>query len=906
MIDTGSPISLILNKYIDNEEIVPNSQSLIGASGHELQNKGITIKTLFYNNKRFDQLFYVLDNLPNKVDCILGMDFLQSTKATIYIQRGKLKLELESNINREQRLLNTYKLNKLKSKTEFTSTKTTKTSEATRTRNFEGRTGESNMRLTKTNAQADKEPKQDDKLKVFFVNENGKSNTELLRTISKVMIPPKSSKIIEAKCNNKKDRLVIIEKNAASNIEIEHTVNMISNNGKSCVFILNESEEVLHLDKNTIIAQATTLNETLTENTLLNKNIQDSELSGDTGETRDDLFPLINEKSNEERITILNKWVSEQRYSGETGEFLANLIKKYSKTFHVEGDGHSPVPNYEYDIELKDKNARIKSKSYPIPHNAEGEVHRQVNELLRIGIISKHVSDHVNPLVVVKSKNKVRLVLDLRETNKLIKDAVFEMPDLRDALARLGNKTMFTTLDLKQAFLSIKLGEESRKYTAFCVRNLGTYCYNRLPFGLKTSPRIFFQHMIKVIQEVNDPDVLFYIDDIIISSKTKESHEKSIKRLFDVLEKHCLKVNIEKSCWFAKKVKFLGHEITTNGMRPDPGKIELTDKIKRPASVKQVRSFLGLANFFRNFIPDLSTISDPMTDLTRKKQEKKFVWTEKAEESFIEIKKRLKANLKLKYPDFGKKFYLQTDASDIGSGGLLYQLDDFGQVQPNAFLSKSFSKAERNFSTYEKEMLAVLHGLRQVRHLVLFSEISLLTDHKPIIYLMKSTKKSMSSRNIRWIIELGEYNLSLNHIKGTENNIADFLSRLKEEFETPAKECVGMNAVFNGLHEYNKASRKSGTNVEYIKSIINDQVTSDETTAKIELPETGTTDRNVKTLTIQQNCNNFHLLDDKEINDLIEKQRLNEKLNKIINELEKNEQSLSHEQTSKVKVVNVR
>ena len=894
---------------MDNEPIYPNNQDLIGASGHKLQNKGVAIKSLYYKNKRFDQVFYILDKLPNDLDAILGMDFLQSTNTQIKIQRGRIELEIDSNISRNQHQLNIYKISKLtanknaknKTKTE-TATKQTinKISKLTTNKNAKNKTETATKRTQANNdhdnvltdtgqkqvLQQTAESSTKEKLSVFVVNENTTESTEYLRTISKTTIPPKSSKMIEVKCDNKKDRTVLIEQCKETKVTLEQTVDVIRNNGKTNIIILNSTEEVLYIEKNEKVGTATPLTEdnVLSENTLIKNahNFNNNEYTRNTEETRDDLFPLINERTSEERISILNKWVTNQKYTGETGIFLTNLIKTYGDTFHVDGDKHDPVPGYEYEIELKDKNARIKSKSYPIPQNAETEVHRQINELLRVGIISKHMSDHVNPLVVVKSKNKVRLVLDLRETNKLIKDAVFEMPDLRDSLSKLGNKSIFTTLDLKQAFLSIKLNPDSRKYTAFCVRNMGTFAYNRLPFGLKSSPRIFFQHIIKVIQQVNDPDILFYIDDIIISSTSRENHEKSIKKLFDVLKEHCLKVNIEKSCWFTKKVKFLGHEVSTSGIRPDSGKIELMEKIKRPASIKQVRSFLGLANFFRNFIPELSRISEPLTDLTRGTKQKKFIWSEKAEESFLEVKRRLKSNLKLRYPDFKKDFHLQTDASDYASGGILYQLDEFGQVQPTAFLSKSFSKSERNFSTYEKEMLAVLHGLRQVRHLVLFSRVNISTDHKPLIYLMKSSKRSMSSRNVRWIVELGEYNLTLSHISGEKNNIADFLSRLKEDLETVEVESTGINAVFKNLHEYNASSKKSGKSLHYINAIINNKINQDETAVAVELPE-----KNQQNTDEQpENSGVFQLLDENEISDLKQKQEKNEKLKAIIDKLQ--------------------
>ena len=900
---------MILSKHIDNELIYPNNQSLIGASGHELQNKGITIKSLYYKNKRFDQLFYVLDKLPNDLDTILGMDFLQSTNASIKMQRGKLDLELDSNVNKKQQQLNIYKISKLstayKSNPETTreeldkivrkeksevkdSGAATKTAGSKQDDSDESRLAQSKDRKGSEEKRVLQQSNINDntmKLNVFVINEKIKDHrADFLKAISKNTIPPKSSKILEVKCDIKKERTVLIEQVKDSGILLEQTVDTIKNNGKTNIWIVNSSEEVLHIEKNKILALATPLTQDkiLSENTLIkNEQCCNDEPTGNTGETRDDLFPIIKERTKEERISILNKWVTNQKYTGDTGIFLTNLIRQYSNTFHVDGDEHESVPNYEYKIEIKDENARIKSKSYPIPQNAEKEVHRQINELLRVGIISKHMSDHVNPLVVVKSKNKVRLVLDLRETNKLIKDTVFEMPDLRDSLSKLGNKNIFTTLDLKQAFLSIKLSPESRKYTAFCVRNLGTFCYNRLPFGLRSSPRVFFQHIIKVIEQVNDPDILFYIDDIIISSTTRERHERSIKRLFDVLKEHRLKVNIEKSCWFTKKVKFLGHEVSTSGIRPDSGKIELMDKIKRPSSVKQVRSFLGLANFFRNFIPELSRISEPLTELTRGNIPKKFIWSEEAEVGFLEIKKRLKSNLKLKYPDFKKEFFLQTDASNYASGGLLYQLDEFGQIQPTAFLSKSFSKSERNFSTYEKEMLAVLHGLRQVRHLILFSKVNLATDHKPIIYLMKSSKKSMSARNVRWIVELGEYNLSLSHISGEKNNIADFLSRLKDEFETTTEGNTAVNTIFKDLHEYVEPGNKAGQSIQYINTIINKNIPENKPTGLPEMDSQQTNNR-------QQIKGTFHLLDEDEILDLKQKQNECTKLKKIIMKLQTN------------------
>lgn len=311
---------------------------------------------------------------------------------------------------------------------------------------------------------------------------------------------------------------------------------------------------------------------------------------------------------------------------------------------------------------------------------------------------------------------------------------------------------------------------ESIEKTAFTVPQ-GHYEYLRMPFGLKNAPSTFQRLMNEVLAPHINKRCFVYMDDIIIFSKSLHEHLIDLRLIFDCLTTANLKIQLDKSEFLTKKVQFLGHIVTPEGITPNPSKIEAIKKYPIPKTVKEIKSFLGLIGYYRRFIPDFAKITFPLNKCTRKK-EKIDITKNEYKEAFEKCKELITNSPILTYPDFSLPFTLTTDASDIALGSVLSQ-----QNRPIAFYSRTLNSAERNYSVIEKELLSILEGVKHFRPYLYGRHFIILTDHNPLVWLAKL--KTPNSRLIRWKIKLDEYQFDIKHLKGSSNSVADALSRIE-------------------------------------------------------------------------------------------------------------------------------
>ena len=246
-----------------------------------------------------------------------------------------------------------------------------------------------------------------------------------------------------------------------------------------------------------------------------------------------------------------------------------------------------------------------------------------------------------------------------------------------------------------------------------------------MSFGLTNAPAYFMYLMNKVFMEYLDKFVVVFIDDILVFSKTEEEHEQHLRMVLDKLREHQLYAKFSKCEFWLREVGFLGHVLTEEGLSVDPAKIEAVTEWQSPSNVKEVRSFLGLAGYYRKFVEGFSSIARPMTQLLKK--DKKFEWTLKCEESFQELKKRLTTTPVLATPDIHKEFVIYCDVSRTGLGGVLMQE---GRVV--AYLSRQLRPHEENYATHDLELAAVVHALKTWRHYLLGKRCEIYTDHKSL------------------------------------------------------------------------------------------------------------------------------------------------------------------------------
>ena len=326
---------------------------------------------------------------------------------------------------------------------------------------------------------------------------------------------------------------------------------------------------------------------------------------------------------------------------------------------------------------------------------------------------------------------------------------------------------MFSKIDLRSGYYQLKIRPQDILKTAFITR-YGLYECTVMSFGLTNAPAYFMYLMNKVFMEYLDKFVIVFIDDIHVFSKTEEEHEQHLRMVLDKLREHQLYTKFSKCEFWLHKVGFLGHVLTEEGLSVDPAKIEAVTQWQSPTTVKEVRSFLGLAGYYRKFVEGFSSIARPMTQLLKK--DKKFEWTPKCEESFRELKKRLTTAPVLATPDIHKEFVIYCDASRTGLGSVLMQ-----EGRIIAYLSRQLRPHEENYATHDLELAAAVHALKTWRHHLLGKQCEIYTDHKSLKYIF--TQKELNMRQRRWLELIKDYDLSVQYHPGKANVVADALSR---------------------------------------------------------------------------------------------------------------------------------
>lgn len=374
-------------------------------------------------------------------------------------------------------------------------------------------------------------------------------------------------------------------------------------------------------------------------------------------------------------------------------------------------------------------------------------------------------------LMVKKKDGGWRMCIDYRQLNKQTEKDAYSLPSMDEILEQLAGSELFSIADMINGFYQVYLHKESRPYTAFyCHR--GLYQWKRLPMGLSGSPAIFQRILDIALRELKPQSVANYLDDLIIFGKDHQTHRENLQKVLDKLRDANLKLSITKCFFGVSEIVFLGVSVSKLGFRPDKRKVEAVEKMKKPMTVRQCREFLGLCGFFRKFIKDFSILAAPLHALTKK--DVKFEWTEECQNSFDMLKRKLTTAPLLHHFDPSKKILLVTDASDIGVGAIL-QLEVDGQEVPVGYWSRLLNKSERNYCASDKEVLAVVWGLKKVRHFVQGRKFTIVTDHSALVHLMNTL--DAHGRWARWIVLLLGYTFEIKHRKGSLNVAADALSR---------------------------------------------------------------------------------------------------------------------------------
>ena len=452
---------------------------------------------------------------------------------------------------------------------------------------------------------------------------------------------------------------------------------------------------------------------------------------------------------------------------------LGNLIKEYRDIFPEKlPKGVPPLREVQHHIEIELGSKPPYRPPYRLGPAEQDELEEQIKDLLAQGFIQPSCSPYGAPVLFVPKKDgRWRMCIDYRALNKqTIKDR-YPLPRIDLLLDRLGQARVFSKLDLAQGYHQIAMAEDSVEKTAFCT-NLGQWEYLVMPFGLCNAPSTFQRLMNTIFEKEVNSFILVYLDDILIYSRSMEEHWRHLKCALDKLRRAKLFGRLHKCEFLKDQVDYLGFEVSQEGIRTSPEKVKAILDWPRPQSVHDVRSFLGLASYYRKFIRGFSQLAKPMTDLTRDKVV--WNWGDAQQQSFLALKAAMATTPVLRLPDFERQFVVTTDASDVAIGAILEQ--DFGSgLQPIAFSSRKLNPTEIRYSAYERELLGIVWAIGQWKHYFQGPHpVIIQTDHAPLRHLPNQV--SVNSRVWRWLAILQGYNLEIRHIPGKKNP-ADSLSR---------------------------------------------------------------------------------------------------------------------------------
>lgn len=437
----------------------------------------------------------------------------------------------------------------------------------------------------------------------------------------------------------------------------------------------------------------------------------------------------------------------------------------------------------------------VYTKLYRYPHVFKKDVEEQIKELFDNGIIQHSISPYSSPVWVVpkkidaSGKRKVRVVIDYRKINDKTINDKFPIPQIEEILDNLGKSAYFTTLDLKSGFHQIEMDPDDQKKTAFSTA-LGHFEFTRMPFGLKNAPATFQRAMNNVLSNYIGSICYVYLDDIIIIGKNLQDHLNNVSKILKRLSDFNLKIQLDKCEFLRRETEFLGHIIAPDGIKPDPEKIRKIQEWKLPSNQKEIKQFLGLVGYYRRFIKDYSKLTKPLTKLLQK-DEKVNLNDQEYQEAFKHLKNIIVSDQILSYPDFELPFILTTDASNYALGEVLSQVIDKTE-KPIAFASRTLNKTESNYSTTEKEALAIIWAVTKFKPYLYGNKFTLVTDHKPLIYIKNSNK---NAKLIRWRLDLENYDYDVIYKTGKTNVVADALSRKVEVNNNQLENVVSVDQV---------------------------------------------------------------------------------------------------------------
>lgn len=460
---------------------------------------------------------------------------------------------------------------------------------------------------------------------------------------------------------------------------------------------------------------------------------------------------------------------------------LRRLLHRYKDVFKLKTDSPGLIRNHPVEIELTSKEPICLSQ-YPLYGNDEEEAHKQVQAMLATGVLEESRSPWNFPILFVKKKiitkegNEVperRMCVDLRELNTRSAKINFPIPTVDSTIQRLQGSQYFSCFDVLSGFWHLPLTEASRQYVAFSTRR-GHFQFKVLPFGWVNAPFYFQRYMQTQIANKCYAFCQAYIDDLVIHSEDLDGHFYHLEEVLKVIQAEGLKLKLSKCAFFAKRMEYLGHIISKEGIKKDPKKLAVIRRLQPPRTRKQLRTYLGKINYYAKFIEGLSSVARPLTQLTSPKKD--FKWLPEHTVAFERLKEMILSDVLLAFPDEKLPFNITTDASAYAIGAVLSQTDAVScKERPIWFLSKTLDVAQQRYTITERELFAIVYALDRFRPYIYGRNFYIHTDHRALLWFCG--KRNVTGRLARWSYYISQYARSIHFVQGKNNYVADALSR---------------------------------------------------------------------------------------------------------------------------------
>jgi len=705
-LDTGSNVTLIKISAINEKaKITPTNVSAVSASGDEIAIKGETeLIVKLPNGKNVNlKALVVEDNSSFPCKILIGTDLLVKSKAIIDFRKNEVVFTLKgivtnkgivnSNDNNDAQCPMLDAPSAQYAKADMPSNRNTCERDAHMNVDFKDMPAEHATAACSNAAKINNNVVCNLPKRAMFLHIN-----------EDTVIPACCNVSMTIKCRKIPDGTYCIEKNSVDGILVASALVNVKD-GNCPIMLLNLTKGNITLTANQILSSI--------------EKISTQNLRVRTLMSRDERFKTephserVKNQIEHRAVTVADV---NTPVEGDKLRMLINMLNCHRDAIALKGESLGHTHLITHDIKLKDehKNDVVYIKQYKIAHSHQSKLDDAIDEMLKDGIIEETNSPWNSPIILVKKKTgDWRPVVDFRKLNSITEPARFPIPEITSLINSLRGSTTFSSLDMVSAFWQVSLSEEASRKTAFSTGK-GHFQFKRLPFGLIDSPCVFQSLMNAALNSLLGVSALVYLDDIIIYSKNENEHLGHIVAALKKIRDAGLKIKLQKSEFFKKEIKFLGHVISGDGVKVDDGKFECIKNYPVPKNADDVRRFLGFIGFYRRFIRQFAAISTPLTELLKKNAS--FKWSENEQKAFELLKEHLLKKPVLQYPNFSQPFVIVTDASNHALGAALMQKHD-KMLLPISFASKVLSKTERNYSTTKKEALAVIFALKKFRYI---------------------------------------------------------------------------------------------------------------------------------------------------------------------------------------------